>query len=120
MEEEEKKERASAPEIEDAAQAVPVLNGESGDNAAPESGDGAPREEERVTAESLKYKNGKEVAKSGVLGVFIGLAVIVPGISGSTVAIIFKLYRKLLFAIGSIFKKFKKCAFSLVFWADLY
>lgn len=112
MEEEKDKkgESASAPEIEDAAQAEPVLNGESTDNAAPESGDGAPREEERVTAESLKYKNGKEVAKSGVLGVFIGLAVIVPGISGSTVAIIFKLYRKLLFAIGNIFKKFKKCA----------
>ena len=65
---------------------------------------------EEVTAESLKYKNGKEVAKSGLLGVFIGLAVIVPGVSGSTVAIIFKLYHKLLFAIGNIFKKFKKCA----------
>lgn len=69
----------------------------------------APAEEE-VTAESLKYKNGKEVAKGGLLGVFIGLAVIVPGVSGSTVAIIFKLYHKLLFAIGNIFKKFKKCA----------
>lgn len=65
---------------------------------------------EEVTAESLKYKNGKEVAKGGLLGVFIGLAVIVPGVSGSTVAIIFKLYHKLLFAIGNIFKKFKKCA----------
>lgn len=69
----------------------------------------APAEEE-VTAESLKYKNGKEVAKGGLLGVFIGFAVIVPGVSGSTVAIIFKLYHKLLFAIGNIFKKFKKCA----------
>lgn len=65
---------------------------------------------EEVTAESLKYKNGREVAKGGLLGVFIGLAVIVPGVSGSTVAIIFKLYHKLLFAIGNIFKKFKKCA----------
>jgi putative membrane protein len=43
------------------------------------------------------------------LGFFIGLAVIVPGISGSTVAIIFKLYDQFLYAIGNLFKKFKKC-----------
>lgn len=58
----------------------------------------------------LRYKNGKEVAKGGVLGFFIGLAVIVPGVSGSTVAIIFKLYNKLLYALGNIVRKFKKCA----------
>ena len=58
----------------------------------------------------LKYKNGKEVAKGGVLGFFIGLAVIVPGVSGSTVAIIFRLYDKLLYALGNIFRRFKKCA----------
>lgn len=66
--------------------------------------------EPAVTAESLRYKNKGEVAKGGVLGFFIGLAVIVPGISGSTVAIIFKLYRKLLFALGNLFRSFKKCA----------
>ena len=43
------------------------------------------------------------------MGFFIGLAVIVPGVSGSTVAIIFKLYEKLLYALGNIVKKFKKC-----------
>ncbi len=59
---------------------------------------------------SLEYKSKKEVAKSGLLGGFIGLAVIVPGVSGSTISIIFKLYEKLLFAIGNIFKQFKKCA----------
>ena len=58
----------------------------------------------------LKYKNGKEVVKGGVLGFFIGLAVIVPGVSGSTVAIIFRLYDKLLYALGNIFRRFKKCA----------
>ncbi len=58
----------------------------------------------------LKYKNKKEVAKGGILGAFIGLAVIVPGVSGSAVAIIFKMYEKLLYAISNIFKKFKKCA----------
>lgn len=40
---------------------------------------------------------------------FIGLAVIVPGISGSTVAIIFKLYDQFLYAVGNLFKQFKKC-----------
>ena len=62
----------------------------------------------------LKYQNGKEVAKGGLLGFFIGLAVIVPGVSGSTVAIIFKLYHKLLYALGNIVRKFKKCAKFLV------
>ena len=62
----------------------------------------------------LKYKNKKEVAKGGVLGAFIGLAVIVPGVSGSAVAIIFKMYEKLLYAISNLFKKFKKCAKFLV------
>ena len=58
----------------------------------------------------LRYKDGKAAFKGGVLGFFIGLAVIVPGVSGSTVAILFRLYEKLLYALGNIFKKFKKCA----------
>lgn len=57
----------------------------------------------------LAYKDKKEIAKGGVLGFFIGLAIIVPGVSGSTVAIIFRLYEKLLYAIGNIFNRFKKC-----------
>ena len=56
----------------------------------------------------IKY-NKKTWCKSGLLGFFIGLAVIVPGISGSTVAIIFKLYDQFLYAIGNLFKKFKQC-----------
>lgn len=56
----------------------------------------------------IKY-NKKTWCKSGLLGFFIGLAVIVPGISGSTVAIIFKLYDQFLYAVGNLFKKFKKC-----------
>lgn len=56
----------------------------------------------------IKY-NKKTWSKSAFLGFFIGLAVIVPGISGSTVAIIFKLYDQFLYAIGNLFKKFKKC-----------
>ncbi len=63
---------------------------------------------------SLAYADKKEVAKGGVLGLFIGLAIIVPGVSGSAVAIIFRLYEKLLYAFGNIIKQFKKCIRFLV------
>lgn len=56
----------------------------------------------------IKY-NKKTWSKSALLGFFVGLAVIVPGISGSTVAIIFKLYDQFLYALGNLFKQFKKC-----------
>ena len=58
---------------------------------------------------ALIQYNKKTWCKSAVLGFFIGLAVIVPGISGSTVAIIFKLYDQFLYAVGNLFKKFKQC-----------
>lgn len=58
---------------------------------------------------NLKYDSKRDVVKGGVLGTFIGLAVIVPGVSGSAMAIIFRLYERLLYALGNIFKKFKKC-----------
>ena len=58
---------------------------------------------------SLRYENRRQVAKGGILGFFIGLAVIVPGVSGSAVAIIFRLYEKLLYALGNLFRKFKAC-----------
>lgn len=44
-----------------------------------------------------------------LLGVFIGLAVIVPGVSGSTIAIIFGLYTGLLYAIGHLLGDFRRC-----------
>lgn len=56
----------------------------------------------------LQYRNKKEIGKGGLLGFFIGLAIIVPGVSGSAVAIIFRLYEKLLYAFSSLFRKFKK------------
>ena len=62
----------------------------------------------------LKYGSAREAAKGGVLGAFIGLAIIVPGVSGSAVAIMMKLYEKLLYALGNIFKKFKRCALFLL------
>ena len=45
--------------------------------------------------------------KSGLLGIFMGLAVIIPGVSGAQIAILFKLYDKLTYAISNILKKFK-------------
>ena len=57
----------------------------------------------------LAYKNAKDVARGGLLGLFIGLAIIVPGVSGSTVAIIFKLYDKIIYALGNLFKRFAAC-----------
>ena len=66
--------------------------------------------QQKSAAMDLHYQNGKEVFKGGVLGAFIGLAVIVPGVSGSAVAIIFRLYEKLLYALGGIFRRFKESA----------
>ena len=65
-------------------------------------------ENENLEIALIKY-NKKTWCKSAVLGFFIGLAVIIPGISGSTVAIIFKLYDQFLYALGNLFKKFKAC-----------
>ena len=78
---------------------------------APQGGQGNGQSAAVLAADEpdLRYKNKKEVAKGGVLGFFIGLAVIVPGVSGSAVAIIFRLYDKLLYALGNILKKFGKC-----------
>ena len=56
----------------------------------------------------IKY-NKKTWCKSALLGFFIGIAVIVPGVSGSTVGIIFKLYDQFLYALGNLFKCFKQC-----------
>ena len=46
--------------------------------------------------------------KKILAGFLIGLAVIVPGISGATIAIMFKIYNNILDAIASINKNFKK------------
>ncbi len=88
-------------------------DGQEGPAPQPSENNAVPPEQpapEPQPEPDLKYKNGKEVVKGGVLGFFIGLAVIVPGVSGSTVAIIFRLYDKLLYALGNIFRRFKKCA----------
>lgn len=70
-------------------------------------------EQENREIELPKYDK-KSWSRSAILGFLIGLAVIVPGISGSTVAIIFKLYDQFLYAVGNLFKKFKPCFFFLL------
>ena len=57
----------------------------------------------------LKYKSFKEVITSILLGFFIGLSIIIPGISGTTIAIVMKVYDKLLYSFANLFKKFKLC-----------
>ena len=57
----------------------------------------------------IKPHTAKSWVAALILGVFIGLAVIVPGVSGSTIAIIFGLYTGMLYALGNIFNDFKRC-----------
>lgn len=56
--------------------------------------------------EQLKYKSFKSVVLASINGLLIGLAIILPGVSGSTISMIFKLYDKIIFALANIFKKF--------------
>lgn len=60
-----------------------------------------------VTLEDLKYKSWKDRIIAGINGILVGLAVIVPGVAGSTISMMFKLYDKMMLAISKIFKKFK-------------
>lgn len=57
----------------------------------------------------IKKHDFKQWILALILGVFIGLAVIVPGVSGSTIAIIFGLYVGMLYAFGNIFNDFRRC-----------
>ena len=53
----------------------------------------------------LTYKSFKEVIISLVAGVLIGISVIVPGLSGSALAMFLKVYDKMMYAFSNIFKK---------------
>ncbi len=57
----------------------------------------------------IKKHTAKSMVSAVILGIFIGLAVIVPGVSGSTIAIIFGLYTGMLYALGNILGDFKRC-----------
>lgn len=59
------------------------------------------------TSKQLENHNNEGIVKKGILGFLIGLAIIVPGVSGSTISIIFKLYDKIMHAIANFIKEFK-------------
>jgi hypothetical protein len=54
-----------------------------------------------------QFKDG--FFKRMLFGFLYGLAIIIPGISGAAVSIIFKLYDELIYAVSNLFKRFKKC-----------
>ena len=62
----------------------------------------------------LSYKSVKELLISIFVGFSIGLSVIIPGISGSSIAIIMKVYDKLMYSFSNIFKRFKSCIIFLI------
>lgn len=64
---------------------------------------------EKIEVVKIENYNTKTWFVSALLGFFIGLAIIVPGVSGATIAIIFALYSQLIYALANIFKEFKKC-----------
>ena len=82
----------AAPVKENGARKTPETAAKISETA-PQGGQGNGQSAAVIAADEpdLRYKNKKEVAKGGVLVFFIGLAVIVPGVSGSAVAIIFRL-----------------------------
>lgn len=61
------------------------------------------QEKEEIVIEKYTTKSWFNSAISGFL---MGLGVILPGISGSTIAILFKIYDKMLYSVSNIFKKF--------------
>ena len=49
-----------------------------------------------------------------IKGVFVGIANVIPGVSGGTMAVSFGIYDKLLKAISSLLKSFKKSFLTLL------
>ena len=64
---------------------------------------------EDIGVQLPRNKNAKDWVIAAILGFFIGIAVIIPGLSGGTIAILFKLYDKIISAISNLFKSFAIC-----------
>jgi putative membrane protein len=62
----------------------------------------------------LRKHDAKSFGVAFALGVVIGLAIIIPGVSGAAVAIMFGMYATLLYAIGNILNDFKRCLAYLI------
>ena len=79
------------------------------ENENPSEAEKRPLESGEEAVFPLEKYDSKSWMKSFFLGAFLGLAIVVPGISGSAVAIIFRLYDKLIYAFANILKRFKAC-----------
>ena len=55
----------------------------------------------------MKPKNLKEYLMTGLKGIGIGISMIIPGVSGGTMAVLMNIYDKILEAITGIFRHFK-------------
>ncbi len=49
-----------------------------------------------------------------IKGIFVGIANIIPGVSGGTIAVVLGIFDEMITAINNIFKNFKKCAAFLI------
>lgn len=58
--------------------------------------------------------NVKEWFKTILAGIGIGVGSAIPGVSGGTIAVILKVYEKILWAISNIFKQFKRAVIYLI------
>ena len=58
--------------------------------------------------------NVKEWFKTLLAGMGIGVGSAIPGVSGGTIAVILKVYEKILWAISNIFKQFKRAVIYLI------
>ncbi len=58
--------------------------------------------------------NVKEAAANFLRGAIIGTAMLIPGLSGGTTAIVLGIYDKMIAAVGDIFKKFKESVTYLI------
>ena len=65
-------------------------------------------EEKEIKLPERDLLEGKSVLRRFILGVLFGLAVIAPGVSGSTIAIMMGLYTAMLYALGHLFSDFRR------------
>lgn len=56
----------------------------------------------------------KEWFKQLLVGIGIGIASAIPGVSGGTIAVILKVYEKIVWAVSNIFKSFKRAVVILI------
>lgn len=63
---------------------------------------------ENKDLENKEEKVDNDLKNRCIVGFMIGIAIIVPGVSGAMIAIMFKLYDKIINAVATLFKTFKK------------